>query len=105
MRSFGNQLLKLRKERNLTVAALGKLIGSHPSHITRLEKGQRFPPRIEELQRLATAMGLSEPELLALQRAAIWTVAVMRVQDLGFEPAEALLYKAASNMFDKKSLA
>ncbi|HCP77524.1 MAG: hypothetical protein CML16_17270 [Pusillimonas sp.] len=102
MRLFGNQLVKMRQERNLRVGELAALLGCHPSYITHLEKGRRHPPRIEDLRRLAMAMHLSAPDLQTLQQAAIWTAAVTRVEDLGFSPADTLLHDAASNLFDQK---
>ncbi len=102
MRLFGNQLIKLRQERHLRVGELAALLGCHPSYITHLEKGRRHPPRIEDLQRLATVMCLSDHDQQILQRAAIWTAAVIRVEDLGFAPADSLLHEASANLFEQK---
>lgn len=101
MRLFGNQLIKMRQEQHLKVGELAALLGCHPSYITHLEKGRRHPPRLEDLNRLATAMKLSEQDQRILQQAAIWTAAVTRVEDLGFAPADLLLREASSNLFEQ----
>lgn len=59
---FGRFIKERRKSMTLSIAKLSKASGVSPSHITRIEAGERFPSaRI--LRRLAEPLGLTAEEL------------------------------------------
>ena len=63
--SLGVVLKVRRKERELSLVALGKLTGLHSSFIARVEKGERSPSGLA-LRKLAKPLGFSEFELCKL---------------------------------------
>lgn len=50
------EIIKARKERNLTQKGLAKLIGTKQSNISRLESGN-YNPSLDFLLKIASAMG------------------------------------------------
>ena len=54
-----------RKEKGLKLVDLSKLSGLHPSHIARIERGERFPTG-RTLRKLAKPLDFSELELCKL---------------------------------------
>lgn len=63
--NLGSILKARRKEKELTLVDLGTLSGLHPSHIARIERGERFPMG-RNLRKLAEPLGFSELELCKL---------------------------------------
>lgn len=99
LRLFGNKLASLRRSKNLTVGQLAERLNCHPSYITHIEKARRLPPRAEQFDRLVLALCASKDESAHLRQAAIWTVVVNRVEDLGYERPEKLVHAAATAIF------
>ena len=99
LRLFGNNLASLRRVKNLTVGQLAERLDCHPSYVTHVEKGRRLPPRAEQFDRLVTALCASKDEATQLRQAAIWTVVVNRVEDLGYDRPEVLVHAAATAIF------
>ena len=64
-RAFGSIIYSLRKEANLTQAALAKATGLTQSEISRLEDGSRWP-RKHTLRRICKALHLPIYELFSL---------------------------------------
>lgn len=61
--SFGQRLRRLRKNKGLTQAELAELIGVYERRIRRWEINEGIP-RIEEVRKLAEALGVPQAELL-----------------------------------------
>jgi transcriptional regulator with XRE-family HTH domain len=60
---FAERLLQLRKQKNLSQADLGKLVGVHYSHIGRYER-MISRPAADTLKRMADALGVSGDYLI-----------------------------------------
>ena len=60
---FPERLLSLRKQKNLSQTALGKIVGVHYSHIGRYERGISRPAA-DTLKKLADALGVSGDYLI-----------------------------------------
>jgi transcriptional regulator with XRE-family HTH domain len=99
LRLFGSNLASLRRSKNLTVKQLAMRLNCHPSYVTHVEKGRRLPPASERLDQLMVALGASADEAAQLRQAAIWTVVVNRVEDLGYAKPEGLVHAAATALF------
>ena len=63
--NLGLILRERRKEKKLTLTQLSSESGLHPSHIARIERGERFPTG-RTLKKLADPLGFSELELCKL---------------------------------------
>lgn len=63
LKKFGEYVLKLRKERNLSQEQLAELAGLHRNYIGGIERGERNVALIN-IVRLAKALGVSASELL-----------------------------------------
>ena len=63
--NLGVILKARRREKGLTLAQLSSLSGLHPSHIARIERGERFPTGLM-LRKFAEPLGFSELELCKL---------------------------------------
>jgi transcriptional regulator with XRE-family HTH domain len=62
---FGRLLKQRRVMIPMTLYELGRAAGVSPSHLGRIERGERYPSaRI--LKRLAKPLGIEEPELMAM---------------------------------------
>ncbi len=64
MIKMGNFLAELRKERKLTQAELGEMLGVTNKTVSRWETGNYMPP-VEMLEKLSTIYGLTINELLS----------------------------------------
>jgi transcriptional regulator with XRE-family HTH domain len=64
-RNLGKILKQQRISANLTLHQLSSASGVSPSHLTRIEKGERFPSA-DILHQIATPLGFSEEELFTL---------------------------------------
>jgi transcriptional regulator with XRE-family HTH domain len=62
-KDFAEKLRTLRRQKNLTQAELGKLIGIHYNHIGRYERGQA-KPSAETLYKIANVLDVSGDYLL-----------------------------------------
>jgi transcriptional regulator with XRE-family HTH domain len=91
LRLFGNNLARLRKAKNLTVGQVAQRLDCHPSALCHMEKGRRLPPSSEKFDQLVGALEASADEVEALRRAAIWTILVNRLEDLGYSAPEVVL--------------
>lgn len=60
---FGEKLKELRKQKNLSQGKLAKLLGVHPTHISRYERGI-IHPTSRLLQKLAEVLDVSADSLL-----------------------------------------
>lgn len=65
--AFARRLRAARQQARLSVEALTRLAGVHPSVGFRLERGGYAPPSRETLDRLARALGVSPADLLGTQ--------------------------------------
>lgn len=65
MDSLGRTLKQRRLMRELTLEGLSQTLGVSPSHIGRVERGDRFPSA-RVLRKLADPLGFNEVELLKL---------------------------------------
>jgi transcriptional regulator with XRE-family HTH domain len=65
---FGEMLRRLRKERDLTQAALAEQIGVTHVYISALERGDKPAPRLEIVVGLARSLGVEEGELWTIAR-------------------------------------
>lgn len=59
---FGALLKRKRKAAGLSQSALAKAAGISPSHLNRIEKGDRNPPPADKILRIASALRLSPAE-------------------------------------------
>ena len=64
-KNLGKILKQQRQSRNLTLYELSSASGVSPSHLGRIENGERFPSA-DILQRIARPLGFGEEELFAL---------------------------------------
>jgi transcriptional regulator with XRE-family HTH domain len=64
-KNLGKIIKQQRHSKNLTLHELSAASGVSPSHLGRIEKGERFPSA-SILQRIATPLGFSEDELFTL---------------------------------------
>ena len=62
--NLGQFIKQQRTMRGLTLEELGALSGVSPSHLGRIERGERFPSA-PVLRRIAGPLGLNEEELFA----------------------------------------
>jgi transcriptional regulator with XRE-family HTH domain len=62
--NLGQFIKQQRTMRGLTLEELGALSGVSPSHLGRIERGERFPSATV-LRRIAGPLGLNEEELFA----------------------------------------
>jgi transcriptional regulator with XRE-family HTH domain len=60
---FASRLLSLRRQKNLSQTALGKIVGIHYSHIGRYDRGISRPAA-DTLKRMANALGVSGDYLI-----------------------------------------
>ena len=65
---FGEMLRSLRKEKDLTQAALAEQIGVTHVYVSALERGAKPAPRHELVMALARSLGVDEAELWAVAR-------------------------------------
>lgn len=60
----GRNIKKLRLEQNLTLAKLGRMIGSNKSYIWKLENETPLNPSLDKLQKIADVLGVSVGHLI-----------------------------------------
>lgn len=65
MISLAEILKERRKTKGLTLRRVSEMSGVHPSHIARIERGERFPSG-HILHKLAKPLGFGEAELFKL---------------------------------------
>ena len=61
--SLGSSITQARKNKGLTQAELGEMLGVHQSHVTRWES-DRVKPREKTLSQIAQALDVTSEELL-----------------------------------------
>lgn len=59
---FGEFIAKKRKAKGKTLRGLAADIGIAPAFMSDIEKGHRYPPKKETLDKIAVALNLSEEE-------------------------------------------
>jgi transcriptional regulator with XRE-family HTH domain len=62
MKAFGKLLMEFRQRAGLSQNKLAQLIKANPSHISRIERGIRNPPRIETVMQLKNILNLNKKE-------------------------------------------
>jgi len=80
--NFGRILRQQRVMMMLTIRELSTLSGVSSSHLSRIEKGQRFPSA-SVLRRIASPLGLDESELFSLAGYLSPASSVTREKNLG----------------------
>jgi transcriptional regulator with XRE-family HTH domain len=63
--TFGKMLQQVLRQRGISQAELARLAGFHPSHISRYAAG-RTSPQPRNLNRILKALGIEQPELIAV---------------------------------------
>ncbi|MBO2515868.1 MAG: hypothetical protein CW338_01135 [Clostridiales bacterium] len=66
MNTFGETIMKLRKERRLSRLKLSTLCDISHTEIARIETGERNVPSLPHLYALADTLGVSREEMLSL---------------------------------------
>jgi len=66
MSRFGALVRKLRQERNLSLAAVAKGVGSHKGYISGIENNKVNPPSVRVIKRYARFFGVGARELALL---------------------------------------
>lgn len=61
---FASNMKRIRLEKNLTQEAVAEGAGLHPNYVSSVERGQRNIS-IGNIERIACALGVGMPELLA----------------------------------------
>lgn len=59
---FGEFITAKRKERNLTLRGLASSLGIAPAYMSDIEKGNRYPPDLDKLYKLAALPCLTKEE-------------------------------------------
>jgi len=70
MSEFGDLLRRLRREANISQKALAEQVGVDPSHLNRVERGIRNPPKTRTIIAIANALLLDTEARLQLLDAA-----------------------------------
>lgn len=65
LRALGHAIRQVREDRNLSQERLAELAGLHRTYISSVEQGRRNLS-IENIQKIARAMGVSMTELIQL---------------------------------------
>lgn len=63
MTSFGDNLKRIRTEKNVSQGELAELISMHPTHISRYER-KLTSPTVEVVKKIADALKVSADELI-----------------------------------------
>ena len=58
MKPFGKLLAELRKKAGLSQNDLAQIIKTNPTHISKIERGERNPPKMDTLIEIAKALGI-----------------------------------------------
>ena len=96
--TFGERLRELRKKAGLTQEELAYKVGVHVMTIRRYESDMRIPTNINDIQRLAAILHVSEEELLNGAPEATWVLTVQ----LGLDQEEVInLSKLATKPISK----
>ncbi len=70
MTSFGSLLKLLRLSIGISQRQLAASIGLNPSHLSRVERGQKNPPKRETIGKICKVLGLSQEQRQQLYEAA-----------------------------------
>lgn len=62
IKKFGEILAELRTKANLSQNKLAQIVKMNPSHISRIERGERKPPKKGNLLKIAEALELKEKD-------------------------------------------
>ena len=63
MTSFGDNLKRIRAEKNISQGELAELINMHPTHVSRYERNLTSPT-VEVVKKIADALKVSADELI-----------------------------------------
>ena len=77
----GKRIAQLREAKKLSQEELADLLNVHVTTLSRWENGH-FEPKASAIQKLCTALGVSEAELLSEQKEASWTLKIKINEDL-----------------------
>src|SRR6266566_1948104 len=83
--NFGSLIAFYRRRAKLNQEEFGKLVGLHPTDVSKIERGQRRPPKIEQAQKMLEVLDLSPDKKWNVMRAGEYTASVMDVGQ--FDPA------------------
>lgn len=70
MSSFGQFIKSVREERKLTLSEVAEKSGISHSHLSRIESGDRNPPKAPVMQKLARALNI--PFIQLMDKAGLW---------------------------------
>lgn len=98
--SFGQNLKALRKKSGLSQEELAYLVGVHETTIRSWELGDR-QPTVDNVKKLAEALGVSEQQLLAPDsRPSGWVLSIKIAQDYSYREEVIDLSKGTPNVSD-----
>lgn len=63
MHEYGENIKRIRKQRNITQGELADMVNVKRETMSRIERGTRYPS-LQLLERIAKALGTTVPELL-----------------------------------------
>ncbi len=66
MSYFGDLVRRLRKERNMTLEAVAKKIGSHKGYVSGIENGKVNPPSVKFIRKFAKLFNFDERQMVVL---------------------------------------
>ena len=66
MGCFGERLKKLRKEKDISLRQMAKILGITPPYLSRIENGHEHPPKAEHISKMAEILGIDESVLFEL---------------------------------------
>lgn len=66
MSYFGDLVRRLRKERNMTLEAVAKKIGSHKGYVSGIENGKVNPPSVKFIRKFAKLFNWDERQMVVL---------------------------------------
>jgi len=85
--NIGNKITELRKEKELTREALGKIIGTSGAVIGRYERNE-ITPSVETAKKVAEALGISLDFLVGNIEYKLDTEIIKKIQDIQQLPLE-----------------
>lgn len=98
MKEVGQNIVKMRKERNWTADFLAKKIGISPGYLSKLEKGTK-PINLKNLEKFANAFDIDITELLPNKKIVNnpltgeddWLFVIEQLKEKGFSPGDVYL--------------
>ncbi|MDR8029530.1 helix-turn-helix domain-containing protein [Burkholderia cenocepacia] len=81
MTPFSNALVHYRKRAGLSQTNLAKQLGVAIQYVWKLERGVKPPPSLEQIERIAAALGMDEADVASLLDAARDSQKKLRLPD------------------------